>query len=74
MPSGLEENKLQTIHVGENNQYKDEDGFIYMDERGEEQRLARVLLDALWSMSRGQKLLIEEKNNEGHSQHTGKIW
>ena len=74
LPSALEDDKLGTIHVGRNNQYEDEDGFTYVDERGEEQGLARVLLEALWGMSRGQKLLIEEKEAGGHSQHTGRIW
>ncbi len=74
LPSVLEDDKLETIHVGKNNQYEDEDGFTYVDERGEEQRLACVLLDALWSMSKGQKLLIEEKDDGDHSQHTGRIW
>lgn len=74
LPSALEDNKFETIHVGKNNRYEDEDGFTYVNERGEEARLPCVLLDALWIMSKGQKLLIEEKDDEGHGRHTGRIW
>lgn len=39
LPSALQDDKLQTIHMGENNQYRNEDGTAYVDEKVKEQIL-----------------------------------
>lgn len=74
LPSALEDDKLQTIHIRENNQYRDEDGVVYVDDKGEEQRLTRLLTETVRSTSKGQKLLIEDKDDKGQSQYTERLW
>ncbi|KAL9035804.1 MAG: hypothetical protein Q9214_006424, partial [Letrouitia sp. 1 TL-2023] len=55
-----------------NNQHENEESFKFVDERGDEQELAKPLVKALSNMSKGQKLLIDEKNEQNKS-HTGGI-